>query len=92
MPQKNKEIELKEIVLKGIERFNEIRVPEAKTELLKIKKNEILVRFSGHMCFTCGAYDYFDDLIFEMLEVGLWLEKKNFKEKMKIVIWSNIKY
>jgi hypothetical protein len=81
LPQKDKEIELKEIVLKGIERFNEIRTPEAKADLAKIKKNEILVCFSGHRCFTCGTYDYFDDLIFEMLEVGPLPERKELKRE-----------
>ena len=41
---------MKNKLLKGIEKFNEIRVPEAKAELVEIKGNEVLVRFSGHMC------------------------------------------
>jgi hypothetical protein len=53
---KNKEIELKEIVLKGIERFNEIRLPEAKTELVKIKKMKFWFAFQAYV-FYMRAYD-----------------------------------
>ncbi len=72
---------MKNKLLKGIEKFNEIRVPEAKAELVEIKGNEVLVRFSGHMCFTCGTYDYFDDLIYEMKDLGIDLEIQGFKRE-----------
>jgi len=70
---------MKNKLLKGIEKFNEIRVLEAKAELVEIKGNEVLVRFSGHMCFTCGTYDYFEDLIYEAKDCGIELKIKDFK-------------
>ena len=47
-------------VKKTIENFNEIH--KANCKLLEITGDEIKVLFEGHICFTCGAYDYFEDL------------------------------
>jgi|YelNatPaOPRAMG01_1025707.scaffolds.fasta_scaffold03950_3 thiol:disulfide interchange protein len=46
---------------KAIEKFVERFWPEAKVDLIKENENEVIVDFYGHMCFTCGIYDYFDD-------------------------------
>ncbi|MGY0287909.1 MAG: hypothetical protein DSO07_04515 [Thermoproteota archaeon] len=46
---------------KAIEKFIERFWPEAKVDLIKENENEVIVDFYGHMCFTCGIYDYFDD-------------------------------
>jgi len=43
-----------------IEEFN--RLHKANCKLLEIKDDTIIVLFSGHICFTCGTYDYFEDL------------------------------
>jgi len=75
----NKERKLKERILKGIEKFNEIRSPEAVAELKELKRSQFLIKFSGHMCFTCGTYDYFDDLVYELRELGLKTKILNFK-------------
>jgi hypothetical protein len=68
-----------EKILKAIEKFNEIRIPEAKAELIEFKENNFLIKFSGNMCFTCGTYDYFDDLLYELKDVGLETKIKSFK-------------
>ena len=62
---------LREKIQRAIKNFNEIRKPEAIAELVELKKNKFLVKFSGHMCFTCGTYDYFEDLLYELSDVGL---------------------
>lgn len=66
-------------IIQAIERFNEIRVPEAKADLVGAKGKKFLVKFSGHMCFTCGTYDYFDDLKFDLDDLGLKTKIKNFR-------------
>ena len=63
--------EIEEKILKGIGKFNEIRMPEAKAELIEMKDKNFLVKFSGHMCATCGTYDYFDDLLGEFEDLSL---------------------
>ncbi len=50
---------IKTKVLKAIEEFNQYRSPEAKAELVSLKKDLIEVNFSGYFCYTCGFYYYF---------------------------------
>jgi hypothetical protein len=71
-------IEYKKILM-AIEKFNEIRVPEAKAELIEFKENNFLIKFSGHMCFTCGTYDYFEDLIYEFKDWGIEIKIKDYQ-------------
>lgn len=62
---------IKEKIVKGIKNLNKFRAPEAKSELIWIKNKKFLVKFSGPMCLSCGVYDYFDDLTFELKSLGL---------------------
>ncbi len=55
-----------EKVKEAIREFNNLH--KANCKLLKIDKEEIRILFSGHICFTCGAYDYFEDLAFLIYE------------------------
>jgi hypothetical protein len=70
---------VKKRVLEGILKFNEIRKPEAIAQLVKLKNKEFLVKFSGHMCFTCGTYDYFEDLMYELRDLGVETKIKEFQ-------------
>jgi len=82
MPQKagdNREI-LK-TVLKGIEKFNDLRAPEARAQLVEFREGKILVRFSGQMCFSCGVFDYFEDLLYEIRDLGIKVEIKDFRRE-----------
>jgi hypothetical protein len=65
----------------AIEKFNEIRIPEAKAELIEFKEKNFLIKFSGHMCFTCGTYDYFEDLIYELKGLGINAKIKNYQRQ-----------
>jgi hypothetical protein len=71
--------EIKNKILIAIERFNEIRRPEAVAELIELKGNNFLIKFSGHMCFTCGTYDYFEDLMYELCDLGVETKIKEFQ-------------
>ena len=51
-----------------MEEYNKYHSPEAKVEIIKIEKNKIILKFSGHYCFTCGAYDYFEDFVYLLKE------------------------
>jgi hypothetical protein len=82
MPQKiGDEGEILETVFKGLERFNDIRAPEARAQLVEFREGEILVRFSGYMCFSCGLFDYFDDLIYELRDFGIEIKIKDFRRE-----------
>ncbi len=76
MGAKNERETVSEKIVKGIESFNGFRAPEARAELLTMDGKEILVRFYGHMCFTCGTFDYFEDLLYEIKDLGLELRLK----------------
>jgi len=58
--------ERKRAVLSAVRRFNELRSPEATAELVHLEGDLVVVKISGPFCFTCGLYDYFDDLAWEM--------------------------
>jgi len=55
-----------EEVVKAIERFNELRSPEATARLLGEEGSRLTVEVSGPFCASCGLYDYFDDLAWEL--------------------------
>lgn len=71
--------DLENKIKSGIKSFNEIRSPEAKAKLLEFKGKKFFVKFFGHMCFTCGTYDYFDDLKFELENFKINCKIRNFK-------------
>jgi superoxide reductase len=48
----------------SISEYNKYRTPEATAKLVSIENNRLKIEFKGHFCFTCGFYDYFDDLRF----------------------------
>ena len=50
----------------AIKEFNNIFKSDCK--LLDITNEEIKILFKGHICFTCGAYDYFEDLATKISE------------------------
>jgi hypothetical protein len=54
----------------GIETYNRYRSPEvtAKLLIIKGKDEEFTISFSGTFCRTCGFYDYFEDLIYELFD------------------------
>ncbi len=55
---------LEEKVKKVVEDFN--RRFAAECEVLKADEHEIVIHFKGHICFTCGTYDYFEDLAYDL--------------------------
>ncbi|HIP90105.1 MAG TPA: hypothetical protein EYH22_00960 [Candidatus Nanopusillus sp.] len=51
---------IKQKVEEAIEEFN--KTFKSKCKLIDISRDEIKVLFSRHICFTCGTYDYFEDM------------------------------
>lgn len=62
---------LKELVLRAIKEYNKYRSPEVTAELLSMGRDTFEVRFTGPFCYSCGYYDYFEDLRLELEELGL---------------------
>jgi hypothetical protein len=67
-------------IKKGIKEFNKYRSPEAKVKLISTNKKSFKLEFTGHFCVTCGFYDYFDDFIIFLEEVGLKTKIDKIKE------------
>lgn len=54
----------------AIRRYNKYRSPEVNAKLLSVedKEDRFVVLFTGSFCRTCGFYDYFEDLIYDLLD------------------------
>ena len=48
--------------------FNRIRVPEVEVKISKVSEEGFTAFFSGSFCHTCGYYDYFEDLLYLLLD------------------------
>ena len=59
---------IREAVEKAVENYNRYRRPEAAARILEVKEGSVLVEFSGSFCYTCGVYDWIEDLIYELRE------------------------
>ncbi|MEO2152787.1 MAG: hypothetical protein ABGW50_09050 [Thermococcus sp.] len=59
---------------KVIEEFNRLHGSEARARVLKLEGDEVIIEFEGSFCATCGLYDYFDDIKWEAMDLGLELE------------------
>jgi len=74
-------LNLKEIVEAAIKTYNYFRSPEAIANLIKVSANQFIVEFKGSFCRSCGVYDYFEDLIYEIKNLApLNIEVINIKE------------
>jgi hypothetical protein len=57
---------LKSVIKKAIDEYNAYRSPEVIAKLIEINEENITVEFKGPFCKSCGIYDYFEDLIYEL--------------------------
>lgn len=57
---------LRKVILKAINEYNKYHSPETKASLVGIGEKSFTVDFEGPFCFSCGVYDYFEDLIYEL--------------------------
>ena len=48
--------------------FNRIRIREVEAEVVEHFDGGFKVFFSGSFCHTCGYYDYFEDLLYLLLD------------------------
>lgn len=68
---------MKEIIEEAIEEYNKYRVPEAKAKLISFDKEVLKIEFKGSFCYSCGFYDFFDDLKIILEEKGIKTEITN---------------
>ncbi len=71
---------MKNRIKRGIEEFNKLRAPEASAKLISFKNKILKVKFTGPFCFSCGVYDYFEDLKIFLEEQKVKVEIKSIEE------------
>lgn len=52
----------------ALHEFNRIRIREVEAEVVEHFDGGFKVFFSGSFCHTCGYYDYFEDLLYLLLD------------------------
>ncbi len=70
----------KEKIKRVIEEYNRYRGAESRAKLLSLSRDSFEVEFTGSFCYTCGFYDYFDDLKILLEEDGLKTEIAEIRE------------
>ena len=60
--------EFEGILVEALPEFNRIRVPEVEATVKEVTHEGFTVFFSGSFCHTCGYYDYFEDLLYLLLD------------------------
>ena len=60
--------DVEHILKVAIPEFNRIRVPEVEATPKEINDDGFTVFFSGSFCTTCGYYDYFEDLLYLLMD------------------------
>ncbi len=58
----------------ALEEYNRYRAPEAVAKLEALEGNRARVRFTGTFCRTCGAYDWYEDLVWILRDYGVEAE------------------
>lgn len=61
-------------ISEAIDEYNRYRSPEAIAEIIDYKDNELIVRFTGSFCFTCGINDWIEDLKYVLEDHGVEAE------------------
>ncbi len=69
-----------DIIEDAIKEYNSVRAPESIAQLWGFNGNEFKVRFTGHFCYTCGFYDYFDDFLFILEDMEYKFYRKEILE------------
>lgn len=72
------------IVEKAIDLYNRYHAPEAIAELIDLKSKEdeveVIIKFTGSFCSTCGVRDWVEDYIYVLDMIGCKAELKEYIE------------
>jgi len=70
------------IISKAVEEYNKYRAPEVEVRVLRFDGEELTAEFGGSLCYTCGFYDYIDDFVIELRDLGVVAEVKEVVEDL----------
>lgn len=79
-----------EKISRAINRYNMYRDKEANAKLIFASRNKIIIEFSGSFCYSCGFYDWIDDLRYELIdELNLDIKISSIDE-IKLGVYSAV--
>jgi hypothetical protein len=55
----------------GLRAFNRYRGAESVANAVAMDADSACIEFRGPYCHTCGVYDYFEDLVYELQACGV---------------------
>ncbi len=68
---KNKYVfKLDELARRAAELYNKYRSPEAHAEVVEVRDQTIVVKFTGSFCRTCGIRDWVEDYAYVLEDLG----------------------
>jgi len=70
------------IISKAVEEYNKYKAPEVEVKILRLDGEELTAQFGGSFCYTCGFYDYIDDFLIELRDLGVVAEIKEIIEDL----------
>lgn len=57
---------MRSILEKMVEEYNRYRSSEVTARMARVDDSGFTLEFSGPFCQSCGVYDYFEDVIYEL--------------------------
>jgi hypothetical protein len=60
-----------DLLERAVETYNRYRGSVATATIRDVDADRALVRFEGSFCTTCCRDDYFEDLVYELVEFGV---------------------
>lgn len=73
---------MEDLISKAVEEYNKYRAPEVEVKVLRFDGEELTAHFGGSFCYTCGFYDYIDDFLIELRDLGVVAEIKEIIEDL----------
>ncbi len=59
---------------RAVAEYNRYREPEARAQVVHLGPDTFQVRFTGTFCRSCGAYDWYEDLVWLLKDFGVETE------------------
>ncbi len=65
---------VEDLARRAVDEYNKYRSPEAHAEILEVKGDIIIVKFTGSFCRTCGIRDWVEDYAYVLEDLGVEAE------------------
>lgn len=58
-------------IRRAVDEYNRYRGAEAKARILSIDKEILTIEIRGSFCYTCGFYDWIEDMVYTFDEFNI---------------------